>query len=1672
MSHTLQPSLFFKSILKRSVILFLLSLFSLFAKANTAPVWQYGDAIFVGEAAEQAKLLASDGDSGDYFGGDVAIDNGVIVVGARSDQDSGQNSGSVYIFTADAQGAYNQVQKLVANDGASGDNFGGAIAIDNGVIVIGASGNDGNGQDAGSVYVFSADMNGFYSQSQKMIGIDVTATDYFGESVAIDNGAIVVGAFGDDDNGQTSGSAYVFTSDTEGVFSFSQKLRASDGAAYDYFGGEVAIDNGVIVIGASGDDDNGLDAGSLFVFTADANGFYSQSQKLTATDDTADDNFGASLAMDNGAIVVGASFDDDNGTYAGSAYIFAADALGAYSQVQKLTAGDAVAGDYFGRSVAIDNGVIVVGADGTDDKGLDSGSVYIFAADALGAYSQVQQQTADDGAISDYLGRSVAINNGLIVAGASWDDDSGVNSGSSYVISQSDNYALLAASLSVIENLHIPQNSLITKDFDGDNTLSYILSGDDAAEFKINTPGQLSFINLPDYEVPSDADTNNIYQVTLTVSDGQLSSDVALTLTVLDSPDTDLDGIDNNLDGDDDGDGYTDADELANGTDSLLASSIPTDNDGDFISDLLDNDDDNDGALDVDDAFPIDASENVDTDGDGVGNNADIDDDNDGLLDLEDICPINSRLNSNGTTEGDIESFQYCISNEPPPKMHFELALSDNFSNAETIQILYWLEGNEQHWITLTRDPETGFFITEIELNEYAVSGSYNLRAMRLTDNQNNEVYLNESQINLLGFNTSVGFYNPVSDSEKPYVTSLMTLGWSINNNGEPQISFTVFVGDDLSGVKDTIVLELNSPTGTSIQKYGTKVDENTYSFDFVLNQYASSGIYPVNTIRLYDNAGNSNLSQDWIADNLEGYELTNPNSDNVASSLSYISLEAKFDEQSDRPILAVNGLATDDFSGVANVYLRLTRPSNDHLDKWQEMDNGDNVLSRTFSSLIALPQIYEIGEYKVDFVRTNDFAANEKTLSKADIDEANQSSITTINLYYPDDEVSDSYEIQGSTKDDFVFGANRSNDHLIGLSGNDYIFAGDGDDHVEAGEGDDLVIGGSGQGDDTYEGDEGFDTLVYTSAKQPIIVDFINGTASGIDIDSDTFTGFEKLIAGQSNDVIITDENINVILGYDGDDIIVASAGDDELTGGNGKDEFVFRDLALATLASYTTIIDYQTEDSVVIVNHDSASNLVWNTNLINTVTTINVENELYFTTDGTDGYLIVTGNVNAKENSFVVKLTNINSLGDISILSKSANDVDEDGQYNYFDSDDDNDGYSDADELANGTNSLLASSVPPDNDGDFISDLLDTDDDNDGYLDADELANSTDSLLASSIPADNDGDFISDLLDNDDDNDGVLDVDDAFPLDPTRTIIVKNDIDGDGKSDLLWRSSARGWNFLWAMDGVQTKLARPINVVQDDGWLMAGQGDYDGDGKSDILWRNTITGLNFMYLMDGLNIKTRRVLNYVDAPQWELAGSGDFNGDGKGDVLWQDVERGRTQLYLMDGLAINTNRALEVVTDLNEKIVAVGDVNGDGTDDVIWRNQASGTNSIWLMQNGLVTDMYVLNRVNVDWTIAGSGDLDGDGTDDIVLRNQADGRNWAFMMENGQIRTSQLINTVGSLDWQIANIGDYDGDGKTDFLWRNEAAARNIVHLMDGLTIKDRGVLRPTDNTWTLAK
>ena len=168
----------------------------------------------------------------------------------------------------------------------------------------------------------------FATQLAKLIADDGAANDIFGHSVAISDGIAVVGAFGDKDKGSYSGSAYVFEmSDSSDATSWTlvAKLTADDGAAYDNFGASVVISDGTIVVGAYNDDDKGSNSGSAYVFemsdSSDATS-WTQAAKLTADDGAVDDRFGYSVAISDGTIVVGAYFDSDKVSISGSAYVF------------------------------------------------------------------------------------------------------------------------------------------------------------------------------------------------------------------------------------------------------------------------------------------------------------------------------------------------------------------------------------------------------------------------------------------------------------------------------------------------------------------------------------------------------------------------------------------------------------------------------------------------------------------------------------------------------------------------------------------------------------------------------------------------------------------------------------------------------------------------------------------------------------------------------------------------------------------------------------------------------------------------------------------------------------------------------------------------------------------------------------------------------------------------------------------------------------------------------------------------------------------------------------------------------------------------------------------------------------------------------------------------------
>ena len=374
------------------------------------------------------KLLASDGATVDRFGFSVAVSSDRIVVGAHLDDDNGTDSGSVYVFEPDGAGGWTET-KLTASDGAAVDQFGWSVAVSGDRIVVGAIQDDDLGDDSGSVYVFEPDGAGGWTET-KLTASDGAAVDRFGISAAVSGDRIVVGAYLDDDLGASSGSVYVYEPDGTGGWT-ETKLTASDGApGGDEFGISVAVSGDRIVVGAHLDDDNGGSSGAVYVYEPDGAGGWTET-KLTASDGAAVDRFGWSVAVSGDRIVVGAHLDDDLGDISGSVYVFEPDGAGGWTETKLLTS-DGAAADVFGWSVAVSGDRIVVGAIQDDDLGDDSGSAYVFEPDGAGGWAETKL-TASDGAPAERFGWSVAMSGDRIVVGADGDDDNGTNSGSAYV---------------------------------------------------------------------------------------------------------------------------------------------------------------------------------------------------------------------------------------------------------------------------------------------------------------------------------------------------------------------------------------------------------------------------------------------------------------------------------------------------------------------------------------------------------------------------------------------------------------------------------------------------------------------------------------------------------------------------------------------------------------------------------------------------------------------------------------------------------------------------------------------------------------------------------------------------------------------------------------------------------------------------------------------------------------------------------------------------------------------------------------------------------------------------------------------------------------------------------------------------------------------------------------
>ena len=227
---------------------------------------------------ETARLVASDSKQGDAFGVSVSISGDYAAVGAsyedNQNTDTGFNSGAAYVFRKGNDGVWAQSAKLVPSDVNREYMFGSSVAIDGVRIIAGAPNafhEIGGTYGLGAAYVFERSEDGTWLENGKLVAGDAGPDDYFGNSVSVRDSHALIGAVGKG-MGQMSqvGAAYLFERNSSGGWSQIQKIFPQGLEADDAFGNSVAIGESDLLIGAYQDDGPQNDAqgsGAVYVTT-------------------------------------------------------------------------------------------------------------------------------------------------------------------------------------------------------------------------------------------------------------------------------------------------------------------------------------------------------------------------------------------------------------------------------------------------------------------------------------------------------------------------------------------------------------------------------------------------------------------------------------------------------------------------------------------------------------------------------------------------------------------------------------------------------------------------------------------------------------------------------------------------------------------------------------------------------------------------------------------------------------------------------------------------------------------------------------------------------------------------------------------------------------------------------------------------------------------------------------------------------------------------------------------------------------------------------------------------------------------------------------------------------------------------------------------------------------
>jgi hypothetical protein len=363
------------------------------------------------------KISASDSGEGDYFGGthQVAISDNILIVGAFGNQDS---CGAVYIYKKEPGNLGKYSEMTILRAPTKGAAFGDAVDISGKWIAVGAP---WQRNDTGAVHMFQIlNRNGTQNQVTKFAKI--TASDKaehssFGLTVALDGNILAVGA--------NDASIYIYgLSPTSDKWSELTKLQYNGTVNDPGFGYSVDVSGDIVVVGT-------VNANAAFVYQASADNVESWTQVATLTPSNKSiQNFGYSVAVSGDYIVVGDHENQDSKT--GIVFVYR-NVDGKWTGVAQLVPEKQTVDEWFGFSVSIseDASTIVVGSASRGSGG--TGKAYLFHKALPDQWTFAGTCVAEDGTEFDDFGRSVALSENLVFVGAPSDS---FDTGSVYVFSQ------------------------------------------------------------------------------------------------------------------------------------------------------------------------------------------------------------------------------------------------------------------------------------------------------------------------------------------------------------------------------------------------------------------------------------------------------------------------------------------------------------------------------------------------------------------------------------------------------------------------------------------------------------------------------------------------------------------------------------------------------------------------------------------------------------------------------------------------------------------------------------------------------------------------------------------------------------------------------------------------------------------------------------------------------------------------------------------------------------------------------------------------------------------------------------------------------------------------------------------------------------------------------------